>query len=188
MTFSSCVSGAGGRCQAITLFAPRYRCTLRVGTAKPSWRLLTMSQVTERDVSSRTQQPHGQPSISSHSFSANAQCQAIICSETVLLFWGDLSNWFENQTVVVAPHQPPRSDEWNVSWHLKLRQRGRKKALKVKRLTMLYKTHRRQNCTDFTAYDKPHSRTCGKTWDQWHQLLLTWFTLRGGERSINPVH
>lgn len=69
-----------------------------------------MSQVTEHDVPQRTQRPHGQASVSSHSFSANAECQAIICSKTVVQFAEDLSNWFENQTVVIA--QAPGSLEW----------------------------------------------------------------------------
>lgn len=41
------------------------------------------SQVTEHDVSLWTQKPHGETSVLSHIFSANAECQAIICSETV---------------------------------------------------------------------------------------------------------
>lgn len=85
-----------------------------------STRLTTMSQVTERHVSLQTQEPHGKPSVLSHIHSANAECQAIICSETALQFSEDLSNWFENQTVVIAQHQALRCDEWNLSWHVKL--------------------------------------------------------------------
>lgn len=63
-------------------------------------------------------------SVLSHILRANAECQAIICSKTVLKYFEDLSNWFENQTVVIAEYQGTwRSDEWNLSWHVKLGER-----------------------------------------------------------------
>lgn len=63
-------------------------------------------------------------SVLSHVFFANAECQAITSSKTVFKFFEDLSNWFENQTVVIAKYQDTwRSDEWNMSWHVKLGER-----------------------------------------------------------------
>lgn len=77
-----------------------------------------LSWGTEPNASLWSQKPRGETSLFTHMFSANAECQTFICCETVWEFWEDLSNWFENQTVVIAQQQASQT-ELNLSWHVK---------------------------------------------------------------------